>query len=91
MKDNNNSAVIFIENSFEKAKNEQKAKETIIKQLSKLGDTVFATKNIEITGEIPFIPVSFLNEIRRNLAEKLRENMNKFCINQKLLRRAFAG
>ena len=75
MKENNNSAVIFIENSFEKAKNEQKAKETIIKQLSKLGDTVFAAQNIEITGEIPFIPVSNLNEIRRNLAEKLRENI----------------
>ena len=75
MKENNNSAVIFIENSFEKAKNKQKAKETIIKQLSKLGDTVFTAKNIEITGEIPFIPVSVLNEIRRNLAEKLRENI----------------
>ena len=37
--------------------------------------TVFYAKNIVVNGEIPFIPVSKLNEIRRNLTEKLKENI----------------
>ncbi len=84
IKERENSAEVFAKNSFEPAKDKEKAKETLIKQLSKLGDTVFISKNIEIEGEIPFIPVSKLNEIRRNLAEKLKENILK---NYKFLKR----
>ena len=84
VKDRENSADIFVENSFEPAKDKEKAKKTLIKQLSKLGDTVFISKNIEIDGEIPFIPVSKLNEIRRDLAEKLKENILK---NYKFIKR----
>lgn len=75
IKQDNNSATVFVENSFETAKDEQKAFETLKKQLSKLGDTVFFAQNINITGEIPFIPVSKINEIRRELSEKLKENI----------------
>ena len=45
------------------------------KQFSKLGDTVFMAKNIDIKGIIPFIPVSKLNEIRRELTDKLKKNI----------------
>ena len=75
IKEDTNSATVFVENSFETAKDEQKAVETLKKQLSKLGDTVFFAQNINITGEIPFIPVSKINEIRRELSEKLKENI----------------
>ena len=79
IKQSGNSAAVIVENTFEQAQNKEKALETLKKQLSKLGDTVFIAKNIDIIGDvlekIPFIPVSKLNEIRRNLVEKLKENI----------------
>lgn len=72
-KTNKNNTEIIIDNNFETAKNEQS--ENIKKQFSKLGNTPFILKDIDIKGEIPFIPVSKLNEIRRELTEKLKENI----------------
>lgn len=57
----------------EKAKNPDKMKETFIKQFSKTGDSDFYIKEIIINEEIPFIPVSEINSIRRGLLEKLIE------------------
>ena len=70
-----NKTEITIKNDFEPAKNDQT--ENIKKQFSKMGDTVFILKNIDIKGVSPFIPVSKLNEIRRDLTEKLKENILK--------------
>lgn len=45
----------------------QKTKATIIKQLSKLGNTDFTAKHIDIqTSNMWFIPTSILNNLRRN-------------------------
>ena len=68
---NKNKTEITITNNFEPAKNNQT--ENIKKQFSKLGDTVFIMENIDIKGILPFIPVSKLNETRRELTEKLKE------------------
>lgn len=66
------SAKISIPNTFEPAKNSENALQTLEKQLLKLGDTDFYTDSPEISLKtIPFIPVSTINEIRRNLIEKL--------------------
>ena len=72
---NKNVAEITIDNSFEHAKNEQN--ENIKKQFSKSGETVFIVENVDIKGIAPFIPVSKLNELRRELFEKLKENILK--------------
>ena len=50
----------------EPAKNEAKAIETIRTQLSKLGDTPYIAREVRIESRPYFIPISILNEWRRN-------------------------
>ena len=49
----------------EPAKNEAKALETIRTQLAKLGDTPYIARNVQIESKPYFIPISILNEWRR--------------------------
>jgi len=57
---------------FELAKNQDKSRLTIIEQLKKTGDTDFYVTNITINIEdIPFFPVSTINELRRNILNLL--------------------
>lgn len=61
-----------VECTKEPARNETRAKETIIAQLSKLGGTPFETSNITIeTRQQYFLPASMLNELRRKVVEEL--------------------
>lgn len=64
---------VEISYSFEEfAQNEQKMTENIQNQLKKSGDSDFLVENVEIkTDKIPFLPVSKINEIRRELLESL--------------------
>ena len=57
----------------EKAKNTKKMKETFIKQFSKTGEEDFYINNFEINTEIPFMPVSKVNKLRKDLFKKLME------------------
>ena len=50
----------------EPAKNEAKALETIRTQLTKLGDTPYIARGVTIESRPYFIPISILNEWRRN-------------------------
>ena len=50
----------------EPAKNEAKALETIRTQMSKLGDTPYIAREITLDTKPYFIPISILNEWRRN-------------------------
>ena len=52
--------------AHEPAKNEAKAIETIRTQLSKLGDTPYVAREVHIESAPYFIPISILNEWRRN-------------------------
>lgn len=67
--------------TFEEAKNQSKAKENFIQQFSKLGETEFIATEINIDkGFNLFIPVSKLNEMRREavlLLQKEREQSYK--------------
>ena len=57
------------------AENQEKMSCTIIKQMSKLGGTIFrATKVLDDTKGQFFIPVSVLNELRRNAVDELIRN-----------------
>lgn len=61
--------------SEESAKNPEKMKETFIKQFSKTGESDFYLDDIKIASdaEISFMPVCKLNELRRNLFDKLMQ------------------
>ncbi len=69
--DNNQISYEYKED-FETANNIEKAKDTIAKQLAKLGDTEFFAKETVIDEAFNlFIPVSKLNEIRREAVKQL--------------------
>ncbi len=55
----------------EPAKNPQQIKETFIKQLSKTGDGKFYVSQIAINGNLPFLPVAQINELRRQALDLL--------------------
>ena len=57
----------------EVTKNQSKMQENFVSQLNKIGESDFYIENIEIQEDLPFIPVSEINNIRRNILEKLME------------------
>ncbi|MHB9055627.1 MAG: peptidase U32 family protein [Paludibacteraceae bacterium] len=62
----------------EPAKNSEKALETIKNQLSKVGNTIYEVKNVNvITASAWFLPASQLNEWRRQTVELLDEIRKK--------------
>lgn len=65
---------------FEFAKNAEKAQANALQQFSKLGETEFIATEINIdSGFNLFIPVSKLNEIRRNaIAQLVKERENNY-------------
>lgn len=69
--DEDENSVNFTLDSCEKAKNPEKMNENFISQLKKTGDSDFYVQDIQISDEIPFMPISKVNEIRRTILEKL--------------------
>lgn len=68
------SAEKIIKNTYEPANNADSARKTIKKQFSKLGDTEFVVNNINVDlKNAPFISISELNSLRRELIEKLQQ------------------
>jgi len=56
----------------ESAKNEERARETVLAQLGKRSSIYsFRPGEIEFEGAVPFLPASFLNSIRREAASRL--------------------
>ena len=74
--EDNNSAQIKITET-EKPKNPDKMKETFKTQLSKTGESIFYVENIDISGFIPFMPISKINEIRRKILDDLKDERLK--------------
>lgn len=65
----------------EVANNVEKARETIEKGLKKSGDTIFRVVevNLEKSVELPFLPMSVVNELRRGLLDKLlRDRVGRY-------------
>jgi len=69
--DEDNVSIIETLSIGEKANNPEKMKETFIKQFSKTGESDFYLKEIKIETELPFLPVSEINKLRRDIFEKL--------------------
>lgn len=55
----------------EKANNPEKMKATFVKQFNKTGESEFYVDIIEINAELPFMPVSVINQLRRQACESL--------------------
>lgn len=70
--ENNNTASLKIDN-LEISKNPQKMKDTFINQLQKTGESDFYSIGVKINSELPFMPISEINNLRRNLLNKLIE------------------
>lgn len=69
-----NSVNLTVDDQFDLAMNAEKAIENIKNQLSKSGDSIFKVQGVNIDmGEPVFIPTSTLNQIRRDLLQKLIE------------------
>ncbi len=64
---------VEIEYNFEEfAQNEEKMSTNIINQLKKSGESDFLIENVQLKlSKTPFLAISKLNELRRNLLEKL--------------------
>lgn len=74
--DNNSVEIQYVFDEL--AQNEEKMGVNIVSQFKKSGDTDFFVENVEIlTEKIPFLPVSKLNELRRELLEKLMQERLK--------------
>ncbi len=68
-----NSFVFNFNSEFEIAKNPDKARENLIKQLTKLGDTEFEASDVFVDESFNlFMPVSKINEIRREIISSLQ-------------------
>lgn len=70
MDENHNRVVLEIPET-EPANNTEKMKENFERSISKTGDSDFYINKISIKTELPFIPVSKINEYRRILLENL--------------------
>ena len=53
--------------------NPQKMKDTFIEQLKKSGDTDFKVEDVSVIGSLPFLRISEINSIRREILNKLME------------------
>lgn len=81
----NNIVEYKIDEKFETANNIQKAKDNLIKQLAKLGESEFVADQITVSNDFNiFIPISKINDIRRNLVAKLQEtSKNNYFYNKR--------
>ena len=57
--------------------NHQKIKETFIEQLQKSGDSDFRVENVSVLGYLPFLRVSEINALRREILDRLMEERLK--------------
>lgn len=76
--EDNNSIDLKIENT-ELPKNPEKMKENFINQLKKTGESDFYVQNVDIIGQLPFMPISQINEIRRRiLLDLMNERLRNY-------------
>ncbi|MBQ3819157.1 U32 family peptidase [bacterium] len=77
VKDEDNNQVVVELEKGEEAKNPQKMKDTFISQFNKTGEEDFYIEKLVIDDDIPFLPISKINELRRNLFKILMKERIK--------------
>lgn len=65
------NTVIEVQNGFETPKDITRVEESVKNSFAKSGDTIFNVKSVDVSGDIRFVPMKTLNEMRRSLLEKL--------------------
>lgn len=74
--DGNHADIEYVFEEF--AQNSQQMSENIVSQLKKSGETDYLVEEVKLNvKEVPFLPISKLNEIRRELIDKLDEQRIK--------------
>lgn len=70
------------EGNFPKAQNQLKMQETIQKQISKSGASIFKITEVKIDNneELNFVPISALNELRRNALEAMEQKRRELYL-----------
>lgn len=58
---------------FDTAQNPEKMASTLRSQLTKSGDTIFSVGEVELVGQMPFLPASQVAELRREALAKLEQ------------------
>lgn len=77
--DEDGNFVVFVLPQGEMPKNPEKMRENFINQFKKTGESDFYTENTEIIGELPFMPVSKINEVRRKiLSDLMNERLKNY-------------
>lgn len=77
--DEDGNFVVFVLPQGEMPKNPEKMRENFINQLKKTGESDFYTENTEIIGELPFMPVAKINEVRRKiLSDLMNERLKNY-------------
>ncbi len=69
--DEDNNTISLPVLSEEPPKNPEKMKETLVSQLNKTGDSDFYVLSVEVKDEFPFVPVSEINKLRRDILNDL--------------------
>lgn len=78
IQDEDNNSISLKINELEKAQNQEKMKETFTKQFNKTGESDFFCNAVTFeTNNLPFLPISKINELRRNLFDKLMQERLK--------------
>ena len=72
-----NNISITLQLEGECANNPDRMKETFVKQFSKTGESDFYIEDIKIATELPFMPVSAINQLRREAFELLMQERLK--------------
>lgn len=72
-KDEDGNSVTLALDAAEAPKNSLKMRETFIAQLQKTGESDFYARSVEVKGELPFLPVSAVNGLRREILAKLMQ------------------
>lgn len=75
--DEDGNSVMLPVLSGDPPKNPEKMRETFIAQLKKTGESDFYCKSVDIRNELPFLPVSVINELRREILAKLMDERLK--------------
>lgn len=71
-----------LEEPVEKAENRPLNKDYVFKQLSKLGDTDYELKYLDIIAdEDAFLPASSLNKMRRDAVDRIFKRMRNHKVN----------
>lgn len=73
--DGNNVSVLV--DSDEIPKNPQKMRDTFIAQMNKTGESDFYIRSLDVNSELPFLPVSAVNELRRRIFSELMDERLK--------------